>query len=378
MKKKILFILHLPPPVHGSSLVGSQIFNSKKINESFHARYVDLNTSNDLAEIGKMGAYKVGKYLKIISLVLTELILRKPDLVYIGITARGTAFYKDAFLVALCKLFGCRMIFHFNNKGVSTYRPTKLQKWLYEVVFKNSRAIVLSELLYSDVESYFKRNEVAVCPYGVEDVALDDIMTFRSETAVHSNRNTILYLGNLIKSKGSLVLLQACNLLNLKGVDFKCLLVGGEGDISAIQLNELIRQYNLDEKVIYLGKMVGEKKAEAFRNADVFAFPTFYSFEALPIVNIEAMHWGLPIVSTFEGGIPDEIVDGETGFLVKQEDAIALADRLEILLKDRQLRLKMSIAGRLRYEAFYTYQAFEQKMHSILDEALNKVKPLDL
>jgi glycosyltransferase involved in cell wall biosynthesis len=371
MKKKILFILHLPPPVHGSSLVGSQILNSKKINESFHARYVNLNTSNDLAEIGRMGAYKVGKYLKIISLVLAELIFRKPDLVYIGITARGTAFYKDAFLVALCKLFGCRMIFHFNNKGVSADKPTKLQKWLYEIVFKNSRAIVLSEVLYGDVEPYFKRNEVAVCPYGVEDVALSDVMTFRSESSVQSNRNTILYLGNLIKSKGSLVLLQACYLLNIKGVDFKCVLVGGEGDISALQLNALIRQYNLEEKVFYSGKLVGEKKAEAFRNADVFAFPTFYSFEALPIVNIEAMHWGLPVVSTFEGGIPDEIVDGETGFLVEQKDANALADKLEILLRDRELRLKMSIAGRQRYEAYYTYQVFEQNILSILHDAIN-------
>ena len=141
----------------------------------------------------------------------------------------------------------------------------------------------------------------------------------RAGTFAKPIRNTILYLGNLIISKGCLVLIEACNLLNVKGVDFTCLLVGGEGDISASQLNASIRQFNLEEKEFYLGKMIGEEKAEVFRRADVFAFPTFYSFEALPIVNIEAMHWALPIVSTFEGGIPDEIVDGETGFLIQQQ-----------------------------------------------------------
>lgn len=368
MKNRILFILHLPPPVHGSSLVGSQVFYSEKINKSFQSRYVNLNTSNDLTEIGKMGINKIAKYLKIVFFVLMELIARKPDLVYIGITAKGAAFYKDAFLVALCKLFGCQMVFHFNNKGVST--NNELQSYIYKLVFKNSRAIVLSELLYGDIQRYFKKSDVAICPYGIEDSASNTIGVMRAVTFAEPNRNTILYLGNLIKTKGCLVLVEACNLLNIKGVDFKCLLVGGEGDITASQLNATIRQYNLEEKVFYLGKMLGEEKAEVFRKADVFAFPTFYSFEALPIVNIEAMHWALPIVSTFEGGIPDEIVDGETGFLIQQKNAGDLAEKLELLLNNRALRIEMALAGRKRFEALYTYQVFEERFHAILLNAL--------
>jgi len=68
MKNRILFTLHLPPLVHGLSLVGSQVFNSEKINKSFQSRYVNLKTSNDLTEIGKMGVNKIAKYFKTIFL----------------------------------------------------------------------------------------------------------------------------------------------------------------------------------------------------------------------------------------------------------------------------------------------------------------------
>ncbi len=366
----MLFILHLPPPVHGSSLVGSQIFKSESINAEYEARFVNLNTSDSLVDIGKYRLKKFLKYWFIFFGILTELISKRPDLVYMGITARGVAFYKDALLVLLCKIFGMPMVYHFNNKGVKSAENNYFYRFFYKMVFRNSRAIVLSKTLYKDISTFFLEETIEVCPYGVQDEAGPGIVEYRAESASNPCRNTILYLGNLIKTKGCLTLIDACKQLQIRGIDFRCLLVGGEGDINEIELNEEIMRLNLQSHVFYLGRKLGKEKKKVFLESDIFAFPTFYPFEALPIVNIEAMQWGLPIVSTFEGGIPDEVINNETGFLVTQKDVCALADKLEKLLINRDLRVKMSLAGRARYLQYYTYDTFENRIIGILNKAL--------
>lgn len=369
-KKRILFILHLPPPVHGSSFVGSQIHDSKTINNQFDTKYINLSTSDFLAEIGEFSLSKLCKYFSIIIRLLKELINQKPDLVYIGITAKGIAFYKDAILIFFCKLFGIPVIYHFHNKGVKSAEKKCLKKLIYNKVFGNGKAIILSKILYKDICNFFPIKNVFECPNGLLDNAGDNIVEFRMNAAKNKSRHTILFLSNLIRTKGCLILLEACNKLHLKGIDFRCLLVGDEGDINKLELNLEIERLNLQEKVFYLGKKLGKEKEDIFLESDLFALPTFYPLEALPLVNIEAMHWGLPVVSTFEGGIPDQVVDNESGFLVPQGDVVALTEKLEILLTQPDLRLKMSIASRMRYEQCYTFSAFEQRMKSILSSVV--------
>lgn len=122
--------------------------------------------------------------------------------------------------------------------------------------------------------------------------------------------------------------------------------------------------------VEYLGKRYGEEKNAVFARSDIFCFPTFYHNETFGLVNLEAMQWGLPVVATPEGGIPDVVLDGETGFLVPQRNAEALADSLEVLLSDPELRFRMGKAGRRHYEANFTQSHFEERMRVILSEVI--------
>jgi glycosyltransferase involved in cell wall biosynthesis len=120
----------------------------------------------------------------------------------------------------------------------------------------------------------------------------------------------------------------------------------------------------LSGQVHYVGKKYGTDKEAIFSKADIFAFPTYY--ETFGLVNLEAMQFCLPIVSTFEGGIPDVVNDGKTGFLVPQKDAKALADKLERLIKNPALRKQMGKAGREKYEKEFTLNAFEKRLKEIL------------
>ena len=87
-----------------------------------------------------------------------------------------------------------------------------------------------------------------------------------------------------------------------------------------------VADLRIEDRVQFLGVLTGEKKFAVYAESDVLCHPT--SFDTFPIVILEAMAAGLPVVSTYHSGIPDMVDDGETGFLVEPHDASALADRL--------------------------------------------------
>lgn len=119
---------------------------------------------------------------------------------------------------------------------------------------------------------------------------------------------------------------------------------------------------------MYHGRKYGNDK-EAFLNAaDMFVFPTFYHNECFPLVLLEAMQHHLPCVSTTEGGIPGIIDDGKTGFLVPKHDAETLAEKIQTLLSDADLRQRMGEAGREKYEKEFTLEVFEKRMAEILSD----------
>ena len=147
-------------------------------------------------------------------------------------------------------------------------------------------------------------------------------------------------------------------------------MIGGEGDVTEDQMREKIEESGLKGYVDLVGKKYGEEKRVAFEQADIFVHPTYN--DCLPLVLLEAMQHSLPIVSTPEGAIPDVVEDGVSGFLVAQRDVGALANKLEVLIKDPDLRQRMGAAGRARYEAQFTLDRFERRMVEILTQVAEK------
>jgi glycosyltransferase involved in cell wall biosynthesis len=361
LNKKVLFVLHLPPPVHGSSMVGQYIKESECINQELDSRYINLGTSKSIEEIGKNPLQKVGAYLKILGSTLKLLLFFKPDLVYLAITAKGIGFYKDVVVVFMAKLFGAKLVLHFHNKGVSDNHDRFFDSLLYKVLFKNTKVILLSKYLYYDIKKYVKEDEVYYCPNGIPEIEFQ-------ANAKKNNKNPIqlLFLSNLIESKGVYVLLEAIEILQTKQVSFHCSFVGGIGDVSEVQFIDNVQELNIEDRVSYLGKRYRKEKEIIYQQADVFVLPTFYGNECFPLVLLEAMQFSLPVVSTFEGGIPDVVEDGVTGFLVPQKNAQALADKLEILINNPEMRQQMGDVGREKYEKEFTLTTFENTLTNIL------------
>ena len=366
---KILFICPLPPPVHGSSIVSKSIKDSAVLNEAFEMDFVNLSTSRKVEEIGKQSlmlyAKKVLRFIGIYISTLWKLTIHKYDLCYLAITCHGEGFLKDAPFVLLCKLFGRKVVIHQHNKGMAKDVRRPVYRWLLPLVYKNAKVILLSWHLYPDIEKVVKREDVMICPNGIKPTVDPDFQR-TSNKIPH-----ILFLSNLLIDKGVLVLLDALKILKDKGYSFVCDFVGSETkDIDAARFAKEVEERELNSLAIYHGRKYGEEKDAYFKQADIFVFPTYYHNECFPLVILEAMEQGLPVISTNEGGIPDIIDNGNYGYTVEKNNPIDLASAIERLLKEPELRNSMREAGRRRFEEKFTEEVFEKKMRECLEKAI--------
>lgn len=107
-----------------------------------------------------------------------------------------------------------------------------------------------------------------------------------------------------------------------------------------------------------------------WKDADIFIFPTYYHNECFPLVILEAMEQGLSVISTNEGGIPDIIYNGNSGYTVEKNNPMALASAIERLLKDPELSNSMGKAGRKLFEEKFTEEVFEKRMKECLERCM--------
>jgi glycosyltransferase involved in cell wall biosynthesis len=368
IKPKVLFILHFPPPVNGAAMVGQYIKDSEVIGKTFEADFVNLTASFSLKSIGKGGFGKMITILKILKNVFLTLKRKDYDLCYMTLTAKGVGFYKDFLIVVLLKMFRKKIVFHFHNKGVLKSSTNKFNDILYRFTFKNTSSIVLSKSLSFDIEKYVEKPDIYICPNGIPD------LIEKSNSIIDLQKNTsrckFLFLSNMMEEKGVLILLKAFNELKLRGVDFECNFIGAWSDLTEIDFANRVLEYKLNKNIFAHGKKYGEEKIHFFQNSDAFLFPTFYHNECFPLVLLEAMQNSLPIISTPEGGISDLVVHGETGILVKQKSVGDLADQIQLLIENKELRTEYGLAGRKRYEELYTLPIFEMDLSAILSSLI--------
>jgi glycosyltransferase involved in cell wall biosynthesis len=365
LRKKILFILHLPPPVHGASMMGQYLMENKKVNETFDCRYINLTTSSKIDDISSFNQAKIFILMKLYWKVLRTVVGRRYDLCYLTINSHGAGFYKEMVIVFILKLFRYRFIYHFHNKGVSNCQNNWLLSSLYRYQFRNSRAIMMSPLLYPDISKYMPEENVHYCANGIPvipGIDINELNKFKRNRDV----TELLFLSNMMTEKGVFVLLQACSILKSQSAKVRTTFIGDWGDISEDDFRRFVSSNNLGHEVSYEGKKYGNEKNEYLKKTDIFIFPTLNDIFGL--VNLEAMQFGLPIISTNEGAIPEIVRDNYNGFLVPRNDPEGLAAKITELVNDPELRQEMGRRGRRRFEESYTLGNFENNFVRALNE----------
>ena len=359
-KPHILFITPLPPPVHGSAMVSQYIKDCKELQAEYICDFVNLSTSRSMDEIGKRSLMKYVRFISAYILTLWKLLTHRYALCYLAITCRGMGFLKDAPFVLLCKLFGRKVVIHQHNKGMSKCVDRQPYKWLLPLVYRNTKVILLSWYLYPDIEKVVKKEQVVICPNGIPELFDKEPHFERNNEVPH-----LLFLSNLIPSKGVYVLLDACKILKDKGYRFVCDFVGGESkDITREIFEQAKNERQLKDYVIYHGPQYGNDKIKFFTDANVFVHPTMD--DAFPLTLLEAMQYSLPIISTDIGGIKDIVEDNKNGYICETNNAVSLATAIEVLIKDKEKRTLFGGNGCSIYKDKFTLEAFNRNITNIL------------
>jgi glycosyltransferase involved in cell wall biosynthesis len=290
--------------------------------------------------------------------LLSKIVCQQVDAIHIHFSERGSTLRKSI-LIAIGLIFRQSIILHAHG---ATYKefyaglPILIQKILVFLFGNCSRIIVLSESWQDYYASNFGLDKDRV-------TVLYNPVDLPSHIPDRQGRKQLkfIFLGRIGKRGGALDIAQsvmsfpkqdkgAFDLINafaaLSESDRNCaeLILAGNGDLAAA--NQLIGELKLTDKITILDWLDAQQRDELLAAADVFILPSYN--EGLPMSMLESMAWGLPVIVTPVGGIPEVIVDKENGLLVEPGNQEQLLAAMQSLIGDEGLRISLGAAARDR------------------------------
>ncbi len=367
---KVLVVGQSPPPFGGQAIMIERLVKSELADvEMIHVR---MSFSSHMNEVGYVRLSKILHLFSLIArIVYCRVVHRVRILYYPPAGPYRVPMYRDFVILLATRWMFAKTIFHFHAGGVSELydRLSIWERWLFRrAYFHADAAIRISDLNPPDGSVLLARRD-CVIPCGIDDPCPEFLAPPRGEVATESRPLRILFVGILRESKGLGVLVEACGKLNAAGVPFSLEIMGQSQEPEFLAgLQAWISEQNLQDKIRFLGVLTGKEKFAAYARADVFCMPTFFDCETFGIVFVEAMAYGLPVVATRWRGVPSIVDEGETGFVVEIRNPSAVADRLAILADDPDLRRRMGLAGRDKFEREYIWQRHADRMRELFLE----------
>ena len=364
----LLIIGQTPPPYLGQMLSIESLVKARYRDvRIYHTR---LNYSQTPDQIGKVRMRKLFHLLRVIIESSYKIVRHRIDVIYYPPGADTVPILRDIATLLVLRRFRRKLILVFHASGlcerVSSWQGILL--WLFKQAFLFPDAAIQKSSLNPPDGEFVKAAAVYTVPNGWPD----QFERFRKRKAVNLVP-VILFVGLIREDKGVEVLIEAARLLRARGRKFRVRLVGEFTSEKYRQL--LLHEVNdkgLEGCVDFCGRKVGDEKWAQYRSADIFCFPTHYGSESFGNVLVEAMMFELPVVATAWRGIPGIVEEGITGFLTEIKDPAAVAQRLNQLLNDQNLRISMGREGRERYLEKFTVETYVQKTRAVVLEVANK------
>ncbi|CAH2713880.1 hypothetical protein BACCIP111895_01034 [Neobacillus rhizosphaerae] len=322
---KILLIGPFPEPITGSSLA-NEILLDGLVEKGHMVDFLDTNTEKSFTNLSSQGKFNIKKVFSSVSPILKgvcNILFKKYDAVYITPAQSYIGFLKyTPFIDAAC-LKRIPVYIHFHGgfvrkmfDSINEVKQLKLKRYFN----KCESVIVLGQSLKKMFEGIIPPEKVRVCENGIEDKFILSSKELKEKvlTIDSSEKLEIIYLSNLMKTKGILDLLEACKQLKEENIDFHLNIAGNiEPDVKEEFERYLLM---LERNITYHGVVKGDAKRELLLKAHVFCLPTYYPNEGQPISILEAMGMGCAIVTTSQGGINDIFKDKMNGLQCTSKD----------------------------------------------------------
>ncbi|MBF0108327.1 MAG: glycosyltransferase [Magnetococcales bacterium] len=346
------------------------VVDSRLIRDHFDLVVLPIQFTANLHEVGRNHWAKMIRLLGFTLRLLYLGLIHRPELVYFTLVPIGMPFYRDFMLLSLIKAMGLRAVLHLHGIGVKESARRRINRVLHRRTFSGVEIIHLSPLLHEDIAAYIPRERCHFLANGIPSPpAMGDTLPPPLEKRENSVR--FLFLSNITEEKGPLDFVRALGILRDRGRSFHATIAGAVISHDCLnRLERLIGELHLENRVVYVGPKYDQEKAALFFRSDIFVLPTHR--ESFPLVLLEAMSHGLPTIAPVEGAIPAIIEDGVTGILYQKKDVENLAQAMESLEMNHDLRHSMGKAGKKRFQEHFTLEVFEARLERILSTCLQR------
>ena len=335
MKKKIIMIGPHPPNIGGISTCIENIEN--ELGKEFE--FIKYNTTANNFKI----IYKLYKLL----MYPFYAIFSQAKIAHIHTPSYGSFWYNTLY-IKISKIFGIKVILHIHGGAFDRfYFNSKKQRKIKKNIQKADKVIVLSKYWEKVFEKICDKNKITIIPNSVK----------LPEKTSKLNTQNVLFVGSDWKRKGVFDIIKTCKILVNKDKRINFIIAGTDNNVN---IKSEINKEKITENFKLVGNISGERKDLLFLKSSVYILPSYN--ENMPITILEAMSYGLPIISTYVGAIPEIIKDGYNGYLIKKGDYIDLAKKIKILINKKDLRKKMGKNALITIKKRYSNKIIISKM----------------
>jgi glycosyltransferase involved in cell wall biosynthesis len=310
------------------------------------------------------GLRKAWQFLRAIWITTRTLVNEPVAIVHAHVSSRGS-FWRKAMLLWIARRFGVPTIFHLHSGGFSGFADHGLggrflQAAIRSTLEASTTVVVLTERWAEWVREFAPRSRVRVVG---NPVRIPEFAGEVRSTEERGRGGRVLFLGLICDAKGSFDLLRAWVAFRARVPHWR-LVVGGNGEVDRF-LQEA-RRLGIGDDVEYVGWLTGPEKDRELLAADIFVLPSYK--EGMPVSILEAMAFGVAVIATPVGGVPDMMKPEVHGLWVQPGDVGALAQTLERLASSPALRAALARASRQHVTMHYSTETVLERLKSVYRE----------
>jgi glycosyltransferase involved in cell wall biosynthesis len=369
-KKPLLVIVgQTPPPWHGQAVATQLLFDA--VWEGYDVRRVRMAFSSEMEEIGRMRFSKGLHMLNLWSAVRNATKGRKDGiLLYPPASPNWVPLLRDMILLPLIKSRFRTVVYLYHAGGVGEWcSQSTLRGWIARIAYGCADLNLEVARENPAPHEVLGARRWAWTPYGVQ------VPPLAPRAKSHSGPTVVLFVGSLQEGKGVIEVLRTASLLKSlgKGRDFLFKIVGRWFSAEFEQeARQMLGELGLSEMVEFPGQLTGQAKWQAYAEGDVFFFPTHYASEAFPLVLIEALGSGLPVVTTRWRGIPDLLEGCKVARLCPIHSPDEYAEALIEFQEQAKSGLDFSKESKSFYEERYLPENFLAQIHSLISATVSE------
>jgi glycosyltransferase involved in cell wall biosynthesis len=367
---KILFIGPKSPPLTGQSIANDMACFGLQ-QQGHEVIEVNTITQQDISDVNRQGRLAMGKIFNSGRPLLHgifRLLMCNIQLCYISPGQSFLGYIRFLPYVSIASLLRIPVVAHFHG-GYFRQMFDGLSRWPRMLVqfqlHLTKRNIVLGASLKNMFLSIVDENSITICANGVQKdfhFTPEEIIE-KQQNFAKSEKIQILFLSNLIRSKGILDLMEAVKILARKGCSVHCTLAGAiDSDVQDIVLDEL---KNFSNIFTYKGVVSGQHKRDLLFQSHIFCLPTYYPVEGQPISILEAYAAACPVVTTLQGGIIDIFTPSVHGSLCEPKNPASIACAIE---KVWAHWVSHSTVNYTTYAQHFSAEAFYGRLDGVLSD----------